>query len=920
MRNEKSFLEKLAEQLFNSFGNDIANLSIVLPNQRAKIFLIEALKKHAHKNIFAPKIISIEEFVQQLAKINAVDNIELLFEFYKVYCELTKSTNIQTFDKFANWGKILIQDFNEIDRYLLDTHKVFTYLTDVEVLNRWNLKADETTDMIRNNIDFWNKLPVYYKSFSQHLLNKKIGYQGLIYRQAVLNLENEIEQIAPNSFVFAGFNALNQAEEIIFQRLLETNKAQVYWDIDETFLNDTYHDAGLFVRRFYNKWPYYKENEFEWIVNDFAQEKNIKIIGSPKSIGQAKIAGKLIEQIQAEKADLTNVAVVLGQEALLLPTLNALPAEVDALNITMGYSAQNNPAQILINKIFKLHLNAMGKQQYEFYYKDLLAVITHPYIESRVDSVQVVKIIKDQNQTFIQPDAVISLFKTNTEFVNILLKPWPNSVSQVLEVISKIILFIKEGFNDDDKNDLLAKTFAYAIYQVLNKINTYQVKHNLIHSVQMLYAIYKQSIELAEVSFEGEPLKGLQVMGVLESRVLDFETVIVTSLNEGVFPAGKSTNSFIPVDIKTELGLPTFKEKDAIYSYHFYHILLRAKNIFLLYNSEPADGIDKGEKSRFITQLIVEKQPKHNIEELNYNAIIPEKAQEEVVVEKSELLQKRLHDIATGKGFSPSSIGSYLRSPLGFYKQRVLGINDIDEVEENIAANTLGTIIHNVLEELYKPYVNKFLSEPAIDSMLDLYKLQVDKQFREVYKKGEIKKGKNLIAYKVAETYITNFLELEKQAIRNGDAIQILSLEETQEVIITHDLLPYPVKISGKVDRIELRNGTYRIIDYKSGAVSPTDVRVKNWEALIADDKKSKAIQLLCYALMIADKYQDRELEVGLISFKNLKNGFIAFEDTDLKQTLVNQDILSKFKEQLVLLLAEILNPVIPFTVDRKNP
>jgi ATP-dependent exoDNAse (exonuclease V) beta subunit len=279
-----------------------------------------------------------------------------------------------------------------------------------------------------------------------------------------------------------------------------------------------------------------------------------------------------------------------------------------------------------------------------------------------------------------------------------------------------------------------------------------------------------------------------------------------------------------------------------------------------------------------------------------------------------------LHDIATGKGFSPSSIGSYLRSPLGFYKQRVLGINDIDEVEENIAANTLGTIIHNVLEELYKPYVNKFLSEPAIDSMLDLYKLQVDKQFREVYKKGEIKKGKNLIAYKVAETYITNFLELEKQAIRNGDAIQILSLEETQEVIITHDLLPYPVKISGKVDRIELRNGTYRIIDYKSGAVSPTDVRVKNWEALIADDKKSKAIQLLCYALMIADKYQDRELEVGLISFKNLKNGFIAFEDTDLKQTLVNQDILSKFKEQLVLLLAEILNPEIPFTVDRKNP
>lgn len=920
MRNENSFLEKLAQELFTTWGVNVANLSIVLPNQRAKIFLIDALKKHAKKNIFAPKIISIEEFVQQLAKINAVDNIELLFEFYKVYCDLTKSTNIQSFDKFANWGKILIQDFNEIDRYLLDTKKVFNYLTDVEVLNRWNLKADETTDMIRNNIDFWNKLPIYYQSFSQHLLNKKIGYQGLIYRQAVLNLENEIKSMANQSFVFAGFNALNQAEEIIFQRLLATNKAQVFWDIDEVFLSDTYHDAGLFVRRFHKKWPFYKENNFEWIVNEFSSQKNIKVIGTPKSIGQAKIAGKLIEDIQSQNSDLTNVAIILGQEALLLPTLNALPAEVNALNITMGYSAQNNPAQILINKIFKLHLNAMSKQNYEFYYKDLLAVISHPYIESRIDSVLVSKVIKEQNQTFIIPQAVVELFKTNVEFVNLLLAPWENSVPTVLDTISKILLYIKEGFNDEDKNDLLAKSFVYAIYQVLNKIATYQQKHNLIHSTQMLYAIYKQSIELAEVSFEGEPLKGLQVMGVLESRVLDFETVIVTSLNEGVFPAGKSSNSFIPVDVKVELGLPTFKEKDAIYSYHFYHILLRAKNIYLLYNSEPADGIDKGEKSRFITQVIVEKQPNHNIQELNYNAVIPEKAQEDLVVTKSEHLQNRLKQIATDKGFSPSSIGSYLRSPLGFYKQRVLRINDVDEVEENIAANTLGTIIHNVLEELYKPLINKFISESEIDEMLSIYKQHVDKQFNDVYKKGEIKKGKNLIAYKVAEKYITNFLELEKQAIKKGDAIKIISLEKAHEVVITHKLLPYPVKISGKVDRIEYRNGKYRIIDYKSGAVAVADVRVKNWDVLTADDKKSKAIQLLCYALMIAEEYKNEELEVGLISFKNLKNGFIAFEDTELKQTLITEEIIFKFKEQLVVLLAEILNPEIPFTEERKNP
>lgn len=920
MRNDNFFLEKLAKQLFDTWGTNIANLTIVLPNQRAKVFLIEALKKHAQTNIFAPKISSIEEFVQQLAKINAIDNIELLFEFYKVYCSLTKSTNLQSFEKFANWGKILIQDFNEIDRYLLDSKKVFNYLTDIEVLKRWNLQPDETTEMIKENIDFWNKLPIYYHEFSKYLLEKQVGYQGLIYKQAVLNLESEIRNISDQSYVFAGFNALNQAEEIIFQRLLAANKAQVFWDIDEVFLNDSYHDAGLFARGFYKKWPYYKENNFDWIVDEFSKTKNIRIIGTPKSIGQAKIAGKLIENIQDAEQDLTNVAIILGQEALLLPTLNALPSSVDALNITMGYSAQNNPAQILINKIFKLHTNAIGKQNYQYYYKDLLAVISHPYVESSINSVSVSKIIKEQNITFISPVEVINLFSSNNQFVNLLFDPWSESVNQVLETISKILLNIKESLKDDDKNDLLAKSFVYSIFKVITKISTYQQKHNLIHSVQMLFSIYKQSIELAEVSFEGEPLKGLQIMGVLESRVLDFETVILTSLNEGVFPAGKSSNSFIPNDIKVELGLPTFKEKDAIYSYHFYHILLRAKNIYLLYNSEPADGIDKGEKSRFITQLTVEKQKNHLIEELSYNAIIPEKANSEIEISKSKMLEDRLYQIATDKGFSPSSIGNYLRSPLGFYKQRVLGINDVDEVEENIAANTLGTIIHNVLEELYKPFVNKFLSESALDSMLSDFKIHVNRQFRKVYKQGEITKGKNLIAYKVAEKYINDFLELEKQDVKNGDSIKILSLEEIQQTILADDRLPYSVKIAGKVDRIELRNGVVRIIDYKSGSVLPTNVKVANWEELTDNASKEKAIQLLCYALMIYDKYQEFELEVGLISFKNLKDGFISFEDSVTKSKTISSNVIETFKDQLIGLLAEILDPEIPFVVERKNP
>ncbi|WP_264433032.1 PD-(D/E)XK nuclease family protein [Flavobacterium agricola] len=879
-----------------------------------------------------PKIISIEEYVQELAQINTLDNIELLFEFYTVYKKLTKTENLQSFDTFANWGKILIQDFNEIDRYLLDTKKVFTYLTDIEVLKRWNLEADQATQMINKSIAFWDKLPLYYQAFSEHLLSKKLGYQGLVYRQAVANLNTYMQQIPDHSVVFAGFNALNQAEEIIFQRMLEAQKAKVFWDIDAIFLNDTHHDAGLFVRRFYNQWEYYKNNPFEWVVNEFSETKNIQIIGTPKSIGQAKIAGKLIENIQKEHQNLNKVALVLGQEALLQPVLKALPSSVDALNITMGYSAQNNPAQLLIHKLFELHLHALNRPNYEFYYKDLRAVAMHPYLESKINGEAIINKINAKNITFVSyPDSAIfgssdRKDKNRDKLLNLLFQPWNSGVDAVIERLLEIVFAIKEQFDfeDDDKSNALQNedeitlAFIYSIFQVLLKISTYQKKHHLIDSLDMLFAIYKQTVDMAEVSFEGEPLKGLQIMGVLESRVLDFETVIITSLNEGVFPAGKSTNSFIPNDVKVELGLPTFKEKDAIYTYHFYHLLLRAKNVYLLYNSEPADGIDKGEKSRFITQLVIEKQQNHNLQELNYTPSIPEIPKAEVVVPKSDLLQQRLHHIASGKGFSPSSIGSYLRSPLSFYKQRVLGIRDIDEVEENIAANTLGTVIHNVLENLYKPYINNFLSEAIIDQFLADFKHEVKAQFKDVYGSGDVTSGKNLIAYKVAEKYIYDFLQLEKQEIANGAAVKILSLEDDQEFVLTDPALPYPVKIAGKVDRIEYRDGKYRITDYKSGAVLPSDVKVRDWNDLIVNADKTKAIQLLCYALMTYSKFQDYPIEVGLISFKNIKSGFISFEDTDLKQTEITDEIIEKFKAQLITLLAEILDPNLPFTEERK--
>ena len=481
--------------------------------------------------------------------------------------------------------------------------------------------------------------------------------------------------------------------------------------------------------------------------------------------------------------DIVHLLTVLGDENLLLPVLYGLPETVDALNITMGYPSKNNPAQLLISKLFKLHTNAKQRNEksYTFYYKEVLDILNHPLVEPYCKVEEVVKVINNNNFTFFSNQKLFSLYEekypnTENKFFKLLFTRWDESISDILVNLNSILLAIKSYLSNDDAEEKVTKAFVYSVFKTINKLTNYHETYNQIESLPSLQSIYKQIIDLAEVSFEGEPLSGLQVMGVLESRVLDFENVIITSVNEGKFPAGKSQNSFIPYDVKKELGLPTFKEKDAIYCYHFYHLLLRAKNIWLLYNTDN-EGIDAGEKSRFITQLEIEKQPKHNITSTIYNAVLPEKAYEPVTIPKTDKILTRLHEIATDKGFSPSSLTNYIRNPLQFYMQRILRINEADEVEENIAVNTLGTIIHNALEELYTPYLNQFLAMHHIEAMEAKIDDVILKYFKQEYKEGEITKGKNLLAFEVAKRNVYNFLQLEKKDIEEGQAIKVLLLE-----------------------------------------------------------------------------------------------------------------------------------------------
>lgn len=907
-----SFLDKIAKVLIDNYSEKLSNTIVVLPNKRAKIFLIEALKRQVNNNILSPDIISIEKFIQDIAGIRAIDPIELLFEFYEVYLSITEKANQQSFEIFANWAKTLLQDFNEIDRYLLDPSHVLSYLKDIEDIKKWGIEVENKTQLLEKYIDFWKLLPNYYQSLYNHLLNKGIGYQGLIYREAVNNLNHFSDSIKEKQFLFAGFNALNAAEERIIQHLIASDQASIYWDIDQAFLNDTFHDAGLFARRFKESWKHYKSNPFEWVVDDFSQSKNIKVIGTPKTIGQAKIAGSIIENIIIDNPNTTldKVAVVLGEENLLVPLLYSLPSIVGALNITMGYSSKNNPAQILIAKLFKMHTNALSRnsKSYVLYYKDVLDILTHPLVEPYAKTSSLVRIINQNNYTFIPHYKLLELNPNPSDLFLLLFQKWEKGSMAVLETISGLLLIIKVNLSNNNEEEKITKAFVYAIFKVINKLINYYSQHSHIDKIETLYAIYKQVIDLAEVSFEGEPLNGLQIMGVLESRVLDFETVIITSMNEGKLPAGKSQNSFIPYDVKRELGLPTFKEKDAIYTYHFYHLLQRAKNIYLIYNTE-SEGLDAGEKSRFITQLEVEKQPKHTLTHEIYNSVLPETAYQPMIVPKSELVMERLKEISE-KGFSPSALTSYIRNPIDFYFQKILRISEVEEVEENIALNTLGTIIHETLEALYTPFIGKFLSENDLLGCFKLLDDEVLKQFKLVYKEGEIKKGRNLLAFEVAKRNVSNFLKVELESIKNGDAIKILHLEKACERVLEHPSLPFPIKIAGKVDRIEERNGVIRIIDYKTGKVEKASVVLKSWKDLTKEIKNDKIIQVLAYAFMFEKEANEKPIEAGIISFKNLKSGFLPFTFKENKEetTVINEAILNNYLEQMVLLLNEILD------------
>jgi CRISPR/Cas system-associated exonuclease Cas4 (RecB family) len=938
----QSFLEKLVKQLYSNYGEGISELCIVLPNRRAGLFLKTHFAQHIKTTFWSPEIYATEDFVALLSELEIVDTTTLLFELYETVKNVKKN-NDETFEEFSKWGQVFLNDINEIDLYLVDAKQLFGNLKDMKELDTWTLSKEETlTDFQKQYLNFWQSLGVYYFDFKNRLLSKHQAYQGLAYKVVAENLSEKTNKHYWKKIIFAGFNALNKAEENIIEDLLNAGKAEIIWDIDSYYVNDIKQEAGKFYRKYTNTGNFLKATEKPTRNSVFEENllstdpKKITIIGAAKNVAQAKLAGNVITELKKTNEDLQNTALVLADENLLFPVLHSLPEDLNDINVTMGYPLKNTPLSGYFDLLFNLHINAAklgrGKTKYSYYYTDLLNLLNHPYTgiliyntAKHLSVKSVVRTIQERNIVFASLSTLEKLFSEKPEVYK-KLEPLFNHWQTPVDAITCIHYLIEELKSNiisqqhlEAKNTIsLELEYLFAFTKIIKRMEALMKDYSdSILDIKTFYNTFKQIARTATLPFYGEPLMGLQVMGMLETRTLDFENVILLSCNEDILPSAKSTNTFIPFDLKYHFGLPTYGDRDSIFAYHFYRLLQRATNIYLVYNTE-TDALGSGEKSRFLTQLI------HELPRVNPNVTVEEKILNipvdvnfngnEINILKTPFIIEQLMQKAV-YGFSPSLLNRYINCPLQFYFQSIAGLKEADEVEETIGADTLGSVIHEVLETLYTPFIGKNIKAADIKLMKEQAEGLVKKGFEKNYSSNDTAYGKNLLIIKVSLKFIHNFLNAEvkliEQSEKQGKPILIKQLETELEGTLTID--DKIINFHGKADRIDSIGNTIRIIDYKTGIAEAKELKLTDWDKLRNEPLFAKTFQLLMYGWMYSktNSNLNENLVSGIISFRELSAGLKTV--TIYGNDLLSPSVLQTFEEQLKIIINELFDPEIEF-------
>lgn len=935
---EHSFIGQTVDNLFDKYGEKISELKIVLPNKRARFFFNKAIQQRLlDRPIWQPEYLSVDNLCEELSGLKSAGRLRLVAELYKIYSQFHE----EPFDKFYFWGEMLLSDFDAIDNHMVAAEKLFVNIVDLkeldllfdyllpeqlEVVRRFwtTLQKKDTSSEKQQFLKIWKTLYRIYSLYKERLLQLGFGYGGMIYREAAEKLQNKEAQFnfsATDNIVVVGFNALSKSEKIVFKHLAKNHNTLFYWDADNYYLNDKAQESGWFIRDNIRELG---DSSAEFKRDNFSQPKNITIVNAPSDALQSKYVWQFMQQCNQTSIRLKGVAaavetaVVLTDESMLLPVLYSIPPEIEAFNVTSGYNISLTAAYSLTEYLILLQSNAKqdADGQALYYYKDIISLLNHPYICYLVRGgeheavAQFIDNLLKLSRSYIASKELCFDELSTLLFSGVQL----SSIDYIISVLEYVLERMGGEGLPKESSEFMAKLLE-GVLQVRGSVRECGIEL----SRGVLLSVLRKHLSTLKVSFEGEPLIGVQVMGILETRNIDFENVLLLSANEANFPGSLGGNSFVPPSLRVGYGMPTFSYHEAMYSYYFYRLLQRARNIHIVYNSS-SDKMSVGEPSRFIHQLLLESPHKSRIEKislaLNVNL---QNAAESYAIKSERVMAKLTNYLLFKRRLSPSALYIFLACPYRFYLQYIEEVRATEELEEEIGSASFGSIIHAVLQQIYSaieptPNHQKALEDCGYLLPNNILPL-IDAQVLKVY-------GLEAASYTPTMRHTIDFIKEYVLAVVRYDRqssceFVFKSAEEpvSAEVeFFVEENVPKSVIIAGSIDRVDLLpSGLTRIIDYKSGTPKMVAPSI---DALFDRNGKKLSLpmfQTLLYS-MLWRKSRGGDVVPSLYYAKNMgEAGYSPLLMVDKQWILRFSDVEAAYQAKIGELLAELFNPQIPF-------
>lgn len=939
----ESFLKLVAADLYKHTKGNLAHTAVVFPNKRAGLFFNEYLAQESDSPIWSPAYVSISELFRSLSPWEVGDPVKLVCELYKIFQRETQST--ETLDDFYFWGEMLISDFDDADKNKVDTDKLFSNLQDLRnIMDDYTFIDDEQEEAIRQFfqnfsierrtalkerfISLWDVLGNIYKGFRESLASQNIAYEGMMYRHVIEHLD--VDKLPYEKYVFVGFNVLNKVEHTLFTQLKDAGKAVFYWDYDEFYMKENRqavtHEAGEFIRRNLRDFPSPLSGE---LFKNLSKPKEVHYIASSTENAQARYLPQWIRNNLTTPEKET--AVVLCNEALLQPVLHSLPAEVKHVNITMGFPLSQTPVYSFLIALLELHTHGFNFKSGRYTFQSVVTLLKHPYTRQLTGQAELLEKELTRNNRFYPLPGELG----KDEFLTRLFTPLSGNLnlcirlSETLQQVAGIYQANTSGTEDTDAFNQLYRESLFKAYTTINRFRTLIEEDELTVQSETFRRLLVKVLSATNIPFHGEPAIGMQVMGVLETRNLDFRHLVLLSVNEGQLPKSGGDSSFIPYNLRKAFGMTTIEHKIAVYAYYFYRLLQRAERITLMYNTS-SDGLNRGEWSRFMLQFLIEWP--HPITRQFLEAGQSPQGTSPITVEKTPDVMRRMQSLfdvrANPKArFSPSALNYYLDCPLKFYYRYVAGLSAPDEVSAEIDSATFGSIFHYAAEHIYKDLTThgKVINKEALETLLrNEVKLQdyVDTAFKKLFfnvpqnEKPEYN-GVQLINSAVIARYLKQLLQND---LRYAPFTFIASEMEVDEPIdIQTPKGVIKSRIGGIIDRMDSKDGTLRIVDYKTGGDADTPPHVES--LFIPDKKRSNYVfQTFLYAAIMCRKQPTMKIAPALLYIHRAATETYSpviqmGEPRKPKEAVEDFSKYEKeYRERLQGLLEEIFNPEKSFT------